>query len=52
MTSKSRHQAEKEILDLRRQIDKHNYQYYVLDDPLISDAEYYQLFRRLLAEDA
>jgi DNA ligase (NAD+) len=49
MTSKSRHQVEKEVLNLRREIDKHNYQYYVLDDPLISDAEYDQLFRRLLA---
>lgn len=39
---------EKEIRDLRRQIDKHNYQYYVLDDPLISDAEYDEMFRRLL----
>src|SRR3972149_5737029 len=48
MTSKSRHQVEKEIRDLRRQIDKHNYQYYVLDDPLISDAEYDEMFRRLL----
>ncbi len=48
MTSKSRHQVEKEILDLRREIDKHNYQYYVLDDPLISDAEYDALLRRLL----
>ena len=48
MTSKSRHQVEKELLDLRREIDKHNYRYYVLDAPLISDAEYDQLFRRLL----
>jgi len=48
MTIKSRDQAENEIRDLRRQIDKHNYQYYVLDDPLISDAEYDKLFRRLL----
>ena len=48
MTTKSRHQAEKELLDLRREIDKHNHQYYVLDDPLISDAEYDKLFRRLL----
>jgi len=48
MTSKSRHQVEKEVLNLRREIDKHNYQYHVLDDPLISDAEYDQLFRRLL----
>jgi len=48
MTSKSRHQVEKEILDLRREIDKHNYRYYVLDDPLISDADYDALLRRLL----
>jgi DNA ligase (NAD+) len=48
MTTKSRHQVEKELLDLRREIDKHNHQYYVLDDPLISDAEYDKLFRRLL----
>ncbi len=48
MTSNSRHQVEKEVLNLRREIDKHNYHYYVLDDPLISDAEYDQLFRRLL----
>ncbi len=48
MTSKPRHPVEKEILDLRREIDKHNYQYYVLDDPLISDAEYDKLFSRLL----
>ncbi|HEU4346107.1 MAG TPA: NAD-dependent DNA ligase LigA [Candidatus Binatia bacterium] len=42
-------QIEKEIIDLRRQIDEHNYQYYVLDDPLISDADYDRLFQRLLA---
>ena len=39
---------EREILDLRRQIEKHNYQYHVLDDPLVSDAEYDRLFRRLV----
>jgi len=38
----------REISALRRQIDQHNYQYYVLDDPLISDAEYDRLFRRLV----
>ena len=37
-----------EIIRLRRDIEKHNYQYHVLDDPLISDAEYDRLFRRLL----
>ena len=40
--------AADEILRLRRSIEKHNYQYHVLDDPLISDAEYDSLFRRLL----
>jgi DNA ligase (NAD+) len=37
-----------EILQLRRELDKHNYQYYVLDDPIVSDAEYDRLFRRLV----
>ena len=42
------HAAADEILRLRRAIEKHNYQYHVLDDPLISDTEYDRLFRRLL----
>ena len=32
---------------LRRQIEEHDYRYYVLDDPSIGDAEYDQLFREL-----
>jgi len=32
---------------LREEIEQHNYRYYVLDDPLISDAEYDRLFREL-----
>jgi len=48
MTLESRTDAEKEILELRQQIEKHNFQYHVLDDPLISDAEYDRLFRRLV----
>ena len=48
MTPMSRTSAEREIADLRQQIEKHNYQYYVLDDPIISDAEYDRLFRRLV----
>jgi len=32
---------------LRREIERHNYQYYVLDRPLISDAEFDALFREL-----
>ena len=36
-----------EYLNLREQIQFHNYRYYVLDDPIISDVEYDQLFKRL-----
>ena len=32
---------------LRREIERHNHQYYVLDRPLIPDAEYDALFREL-----
>ncbi|HWP60523.1 MAG TPA: NAD-dependent DNA ligase LigA [Candidatus Acidoferrales bacterium] len=38
----------KEIERLRSEIEKHNYAYYVLDSPLITDAEYDQLFRKLV----
>jgi DNA ligase (NAD+) len=41
-----------EIERLRHQIEEHNRRYYVLDDPLISDAEYDALFRRLQALEA
>jgi len=34
---------------LRREIDRHNYHYYVLDDPLIPDSEYDRLMRELQA---
>jgi len=40
--------AAREIADLRKAIDLHNYRYYVLDAPTISDAEYDRLFRRLV----
>src|SRR5439155_13106562 len=36
-----------EVERLRREIEHHNYRYYVLDDPLVADAEYDTLFRRL-----
>ncbi len=44
----SREQTKREILNLREQLEKHNYHYYVLDDPIVGDAEYDRLFRRLL----
>lgn len=37
-----------EIEKLRAAINEHNYRYHVLDDPVISDAEYDQLFQRLV----
>ena len=39
---------EKELLDLRRQIDYHNRRYHQLDNPEIPDQEYDRLFDRLL----
>ena len=41
-------QARDEIAELRRQLHEHNHRYYVLDEPLISDAEYDSLYRRLV----
>lgn len=41
-------QAERRLTDLRVQLQEHAHRYYVLDDPLISDAEYDRLFRELL----
>ncbi len=37
-----------EIEELRRQINHHNFLYYVLDNPEVSDAEYDRLMRRLI----
>jgi len=37
------------IAELRELINEHNYRYYVLDDPIISDAEYDALMRELIA---
>jgi len=48
MAHAARDNPRQEIADLRRQIEEHNHRYHVLDDPLISDADYDQLFRRLL----
>ena len=37
------------VLELRRELERHNYQYYVLDEPLVSDAHYDGLLRELEA---
>lgn len=39
--------AQRRAAELRAIIDRHNYRYYVLDSPEISDAEYDRLFREL-----
>ena len=36
-----------EIQSIRKQIEDHNYRYYILNDPVISDGEYDNLFRSL-----
>ena len=41
-----------EVERLRAELAVHNHRYYVLDEPLISDAEYDQLFRRLVNLEA
>jgi len=43
---------EARIAQLRELINYHNYRYYVLDSPEISDAEYDRLFRELLELEA
>ncbi len=42
-------EAAKRAEELRRQLNHHNYRYYVLDDPVISDAEYDEMMRELRA---
>ena len=39
--------AAKELNDLKKIIEEHNYNYYVLDNPIISDEEWDTLFRKL-----
>ena len=39
-------QVASRVAELREQLNYHNYRYYVLDDPVVSDAE----FDRLMAE--
>jgi DNA ligase (NAD+) len=46
-------QAQRErARQLHEQLHEHNYRYYVLDDPVISDAEYDRLLRELQALEA
>src|SRR6188508_799442 len=40
-------EAKKKIDKICEKINEHNYHYYVLDDPIISDVEFDQLFQEL-----
>ncbi|MCQ2995990.1 NAD-dependent DNA ligase LigA [Pseudomonas syringae] len=44
--------AETRILELRAELDQHNYRYHVLDEPSIPDAEYDRLLHELKALEA
>ncbi len=43
----NRADAEARLQQLRAEIEDHNYNYYVLDNPVVPDAEYDRLFREL-----
>lgn len=43
----TKEEAKNRIEELRKLLHYHNYRYYVLDDPIISDAEYDMLLREL-----
>jgi DNA ligase (NAD+) len=47
MTMKNTSQIDQKIRHLREQLNHHNYRYYVLDSPEISDAEYDKLMKEL-----
>lgn len=42
-------ESAKRVSELREAIDRHNFRYYTLDAPEISDAEYDGLMRKLIA---
>lgn len=44
--------VETRILELRAELDQHNYRYHVLDEPSIPDVEYDRLFHELKALEA
>lgn len=47
-----REKVRKKIEELRKEIEYHNHRYYVLDDPIVSDAEYDRLMKELIGLEA
>src|SRR5690242_6485903 len=43
----SRRDAEHRLRELRKQLEHHNYRYYILDDTEVSDSEYDRLMQEL-----
>jgi DNA ligase (NAD+) len=52
MANLTKEKAEKKIRALREKIREHEYKYFVLDDPSISDAEFDQLMQKLIKLEA
>ncbi|CCU77792.1 DNA ligase [Halanaerobium saccharolyticum subsp. saccharolyticum DSM 6643] len=52
MAKLNREKAEKKIKALREKIREHEYKYFVLDDPSISDAEFDQMMQKLIKLEA
>ena len=44
----NKQEAQKEIKKLAQAVEEHNYRYYVLNDPVISDKEYDDLMKKLI----
>ena len=49
MSAAKRRQPAQRAAELRRELEHHNHRYYVLDDPEISDPDYDELLRELIA---
>ncbi|PZR94682.1 MAG: DNA ligase (NAD(+)) LigA, partial [Candidatus Chloroheliales bacterium] len=52
MTAPDEEVLHRRVEELRKQLEYHNYRYHVLDDPVISDAEYDALMRELRGIEA
>ncbi len=52
MNSNVSQDVKQRILHLQKEIEQHNYSYYVMDDPIISDGEYDLMLRELLQLEA